>query len=67
MARDLGRGKRARRSHNADPRFAAGALVVQAWARVVALEPGTSERQDAEFILAACLNELAAAYGAKQT
>lgn len=67
MTRDLGRGARARRAVNADPRFAAGARVVQAWANVVAAEPGTEKRADAEVVLAACLNELAVAYGVKQT
>lgn len=64
MTRDLGRGAKARRSHNSDPRFRAGAAVVQAWANVVAAEPGTTQRVDAEVVLGACLNELAFAYGA---
>lgn len=36
--------------------------MVQAWANVVAAEPGTTKRLDAEVVLAACLNELARAY-----
>ena len=62
VTRDLGRGRRARRANHVDPRFRAGAAGVQAWANVVAAEPGTTQRADAEVVLAAMLNELARAY-----
>lgn len=62
MTRDLGRGQRARRSVNADPRFRAGSAVVAAWTSVVTAEPGSTARLDAEIVLTACLNELARAY-----
>lgn len=62
MTRDLGRGRRSRRARNTDARIAVGATVVQAWANVVAAEPGTTARRDAELVLAAGLNALARAY-----
>lgn len=63
-SRDLGRGRRARRSVNTDARYKAGAAVVQAWSAVVAAVPNTPQRLDAEIVLATCLNELARAYTA---